>query len=250
MSILKHSNNSKSILKHLIQNRKNQFEPEMYPLSSRPFGKSWEEWAALWCNWLLSIPKPISPALDTTGANCFHNQNNQNVWYLAGSFYNEKTIVRKCKIPKDRSIFFAILNKEDSFAEDLDLSTKEQLKDRAKRSMDKVIHLEASVNEIQLKNVYDYRIQSVYFDLIFPTDPVYDVKPGLTCSVVDGYFVFLKPFPPGNHKIHFAGELLISDDKVKKQLTRDSVYRPYWNKIKDSQRFKLDIAYDVDIDYR
>ena len=194
MPILKHSNNSKSILKHLIQNRKNQFEPEMYPLSSKPFGKSWEEWAALWCNWLLSIPKSINPALDTTGANCFHNQNNQNVWYLAGSFYNEKTIVRKCKLPKDRSIFFAILDKEDSFAEDLDLSTREQLKDRAKRSMDKVIHLEASVNEIQLKNVYDYRIQSIYFDLIFPTDPVYDVKPGLTCSVVDGYFVFLKPF--------------------------------------------------------
>jgi hypothetical protein len=248
MSILKHSNISKSILKRLIQNRKNQFEPEMYPLNSKPFGKSWEEWAALWCNWLLSIPKPINPALDTTGANCFYNQNNQNVWYLAGSFYNEKTIVRKCKIPKDRSIFFAILDKEDSFAEDLDLSTKEQLKDRAKRSMDKVIHLEASVNEIQLKNVYDYRIQSIYFDLIFPTDPVYDVKPGITCSVVDGYFVFLKPLPPGNHKIHFAGDLLISDDKVKDQLTMDSVFLPYWDKIKDSQHFKLDIVYDVNID--
>lgn len=248
MSILKHSNNSKSILKHLIQNRKNQFEPEMYPLRSKPFGKSWEEWAALWCNWLLSIPKPINPALDTSGANCFHNQNHQNVWYLAGSFYNEKTIVRKCKIPKDRSIFFAILDKEDSFAEDLDLSTREQLKDRAKRSMDKVIHLEASVDGIQLKNLYDYRIQSTYFDLFFPKDPVYDVKSGLTCSVVNGYFVFLKPFSPGNHKIHFAGELLISDDKVKDQLTTDPVFLPFHNKIKESQCFKLDVTYNVVID--
>lgn len=217
----------------------------MYPLNSEPLGKPWEEWAALWCNWLLSIPKQVNPALDVTGANSFHNQDNPNVWYLAGSFYNEKTIVRKCKIPKDRSIFFAILDKEDSFAEDLDLTTKEQLKDRAKRSMDKVKHLEASVDGIQLKDLYDYRIQSRYFDLIFPNDPVYDVKPGLTCSIVNGYFVFLKPLPAGKHKIHFEGELLITEDKVKDQLTRDRVFLPYWSKIKDSQSFKLDIRYDV-----
>jgi hypothetical protein len=232
----------------LIKDSKIEFEPEMYPLNSKPFGKSWEEWAALWCNWLLSIPRKINPALDTTGANCFHNQDNPNVWYLAGSFYNEKTIVRKCKIPKGRSIFFAILDKEDSFAEDSDLSTKEQLKERAKRSMDQVKYLEASVDGIQLKNLYDYRIQSTYYDLIFPTDPVYDVKPGLTCSIVNGYFVFLKPLPPGDHEIHFAGELLISVDKVKEQLTTDTVYLPYWDKIKDSQCFKLDITYNVIID--
>ena len=232
----------------MIKDSKNEFEPEMYLLNSKPFGKTWEEWAALWCNWLLSIPKQINPALDTTGANCFRNQSNPNVWYLAGSFYNENTIVRKCKIPKGRSIFFAILDKEDSFAEDLDLCTKEQLKDRAKRSMDQVKHLEASVDGIQLNNLYDYRIQSTYFDLFFPTEPVYDVKSGLTCSVVNGYFVFLKPLPAGNHEIHFAGELLISDDKVKDQLTTDPVFLPFRNKIKDSECFKLDITYNVNID--
>jgi hypothetical protein len=42
---------------------------------------------------------------------------------------------------------------------------------------------------------------------------------GKKCKILN--FVFPKPLPPANHEIHFADELLISDDKVRDQLTTD-----------------------------
>jgi hypothetical protein len=60
--------------------------PMVFPIDSKPYGLSYDQWAVNWWKWFVSIPASVSPASDPTGANCAQNQNDANVWYLAGTF--------------------------------------------------------------------------------------------------------------------------------------------------------------------
>ena len=46
---------------------------------------------------------------------------------------------------------------------------------------------------------------SKIFNLFFPQDNVYGVKTGETKSVCDGFWIFIKPLPPGRYFIYFRG---------------------------------------------
>jgi hypothetical protein len=224
-------------------------ESLLYSRESKPFGKSWEEWAALWCKWLLSLPKDVNPSLDETGENCSQNQQNPNVWFLAGSFGNLAPVIRFCSMPKRMAILFPILEKEDSFAEDIDLKTETELRFRAKKFMDRVRKLQLVIDGIKLQGLYKYRLQSSVFDLNFPTNCVYDVQPGFTRAVCDGYWVFLRPLSKGQHEIHFSGEVaMISDDTVTDQFRNDPLYAHIKEHIDRNVSFVLDITYHITIE--
>ena len=220
----------------------------MYPRNYQPFGKSWEKWAAIWCNWLLTIPKDKNPALDETGKNAGQNQRNENVWFLAGTFGNNISITRSCTVPRSKAIFFPIAEKEDSFAEDLDILNEEELASRARTSMDRLIYLQLTVDGKKLLNLKDYRVHSEFFDLKFPENNVYDVKPGATLSVCDGYWAFLKPLPIGRHEICFSAEIFLpKDDIVTLQIKNRSIYSSMVEKIDKSSRFGIEVSYDLAI---
>src|SRR6266496_2548805 len=85
-----------------------------------PSSKTYAQWCAEWCEWLLSIPKGNNPVFDDTGQNSAHNQKG-SVWFLAGTTGGHAH--RKCIIPAGMGILFPIVEKECSFAEDKDLKT-------------------------------------------------------------------------------------------------------------------------------
>jgi len=218
----------------------------LFPRESKPFGRSWEEWAASWCKWLLQLPKGINPSLDDTGENCCKKQEDVNVWFLAGSFGNVAPIKRYCKIPKHRSILFPILEKEDSFAEDVDLNYESELRLRAKQFMDRVKNLELIVDGTKVQRLYEYRVQSPIFDLNFPVNCVYDIEPGLTKAVCDGYWVFLRPLSVGEHVIQFSGEVaMIRNDTVTNQFKNDPLYAHLKENIDRNASFVLEIIYQI-----
>jgi hypothetical protein len=220
----------------------------LYSRTESPLGKTWEEWAAIWCNWLLSIPKHEHPNFDLTGHNCYKNQQYDGVWFLGGTFGNIEPIHRHCKIPGGRSILFSILEKEDSFAEDTDLINESQLRDRASNFIDNVINIEASIDNLQIKNLHEYRVRSEYFHLTFPEDPVYDVEPGVTRAVSDGYWIFTKALTIGKHEIHFKAKVdLRSDDEVVKQMKNDTTYLPIKDHIEEHNVFELNVNYHITI---
>ena len=75
-----------------------------YERNLHPFGKTWEKWATLWCNWMFSIPKKENPSLDETGKYCSINQNDENVWFLTGTFGNIVTVKRRCTLPVGKGL--------------------------------------------------------------------------------------------------------------------------------------------------
>lgn len=221
--------------------------PYLFERKERPFGESWERWAARWCNWMLSIPKRNNPSMDLTGRHCSIDQNDQNVWFLTGSFGNMDLVRRKCTIPSRRSIFFPILEKEDSFSEDNDLNKESELTKRCVEAMNRVICLEARIDGEVVKHLEEYRALSEVFDLTFPEDNVYGVRPGITRSVCDGYWLFLKPLRSGQHQIDFKGETLLTDHIVTEQLKVDDAYRQIWEHISNKRTFRLQVTYDLTI---
>jgi hypothetical protein len=223
-------------------------EELMYSRSHEPFGRSWEEWAALWCQWLLSLPREINPAVDDTGNYSSQNQTYTGVWFLAGTFGNNIPVKRRCKVPKFKAIFFPILEKEDSFTEDIDLRKPEELAMRAKNSMDRLIYLDASLDGKRLPNLKDYRVRSHFFDLMFPENNVYDVTPGLTRSVCEGYWVFLKPLPVGTHEIHFTGAVYLPNhDIVTDQMKSYPIYRSIIGDKDNDLTFNVNVTYQIEI---
>ena len=65
--------------------------------------------------------------------------------------------------------------------------------------------------ERKIDQLDSYRVQSEVFNLTFPEDNVYDVRPGLTRSVCDGYWLFIKPLQIGKHHIYFKGETSLEE---------------------------------------
>jgi hypothetical protein len=221
--------------------------PLLYELHEHPFGKSWQEWAASWCRWMLSIPKKKNPSLDRTGKYCSINQDDHNVWFLTGSFGNVGPIKRKCIIPSGKAIFFPVLVKEDSLAEDSDLKTEADLIKRCEQATNRLINIEASIDDQRMEHLGNYRVRSEVFDLMVPKDNVYNVRPGLTRSVCDGYWLFIKPLQAGIHSIFFKGETSLEEPYTINQLKGNAIHSPIWKNMDKNSTFKLEVSYDLTI---
>jgi hypothetical protein len=68
--------------------------------------------------------------------------------------------------------------------------------------------MSAAVDGAQLRNLENYRVESQLFDLTLPENNVFPAPPGKTKAVSDGFWVFLKPLPVGNHEIDFSGSTI------------------------------------------
>ena len=219
----------------------------LYELHEYPFGKSWQEWAASWCRWMLSIPKKKNPSFDRTGKYCSINQDNHNVWFLTGTFGNVGPIKRKCIIPSGKAIFFPVLVKEDSLAEDSDIKSEADLIKRCEQATDRLINIEASIDDQRMEHLENYRVRSKVFDLIFPKENVYNVRPGLTRSVCDGYWLFIKPLQAGIHSIFFKGETSLEEPYTINQLKGNAIHSPIWKNMDKNSTFKLEVSYNLTI---
>jgi hypothetical protein len=127
------------------------------------------------------------------------------VWFLVGSGGGE--VVRTCTIPKDKGIFFPILNVECSYAEDSSAKTEQDLRNCTREDQNKVTSLRLSIDGVNIQNLTKYRSDSPLFNFTTPENGLFDLKSASTQGVSDGYFVMLKPLPVGSHKLIFSGVL-------------------------------------------
>jgi hypothetical protein len=209
---------------------------EIFAIDSTPFDKTYEEWTTKWFQWLLSIPKDVNPATDQTGGNHAQNQAGE-VWFLAGTTGGFAR--RACTIPSGRAIIFPVIAKECSFAEDSDLKTEEELIGRAREVMDHLNLIQVTIDTIHLDGIKNFRVSSKScFDILYPENNIYGLKPGHTRSAYDGYWVFIRFLSVGYHQIHFRGEITFPEDSILVELARR------YNKIQDNS-FRTEVIYDL-----
>ena len=183
------------------------YEISFFTPDSKPYGETYGHWTVKWWQWFLSTPKSINPIVDGTGEHAYVNQPSKDVWFLAGKLADEDRNLpnRFCRIQTGRSILFPVINCEANPLEYPELRTDQDLIERVKTDEDTIINKECSVNA---KRIPAQRVKAdpPVFELTINEDNAINVKGGgSTYASADGYWVFLKPLPIGEHIISFQG---------------------------------------------
>jgi hypothetical protein len=175
---------------------------QVYPPNSKPYGLSYGDWTATWWKWAFSIPKAEDPFSAANSGSCAQKQSGP-VWFLVGTTGGSAD--RNCTIPFGKAILTPIINNECSRTEYPNLKTATDLANCASSPMDHVISKVETVDGVQIQNLNDYRIRSSLFNMTTAGNNIFDVTPGPTQAVSDGYWTILSPLSLGTHVIKFSG---------------------------------------------
>jgi hypothetical protein len=157
-----------------------------------------------WWQWFAAIPAKTNPGSDKTGENAGINQVEPNVWFLAGTI-GGNTVARKCLIPKERAILFPVINYEMNTFERPELKTELQLLKHVTQDQDDIVNLDAVVDGQRIP-IFRVRSDPTFFYITAPEDNAMEIPFGATAyATADGFWVFLKPLPSGEHTIYFFG---------------------------------------------
>ncbi len=179
--------------------------PEMYHLSEKPLGRSWQDWTTLWWRWFLTTPKEIHPTKNCSEERSVKQQDEQ-VFFLAGT--TGGSVERSVMILPGKGILFPVINFVTSFKEDSSLKTETEMMSNVRSNIDDIAKKEVSIDGISIPISEDHRVQSLPFDFSFPINNIYGVKAGPTRGAGDGYWVFLRSLPEGKHIIRTFGSCL------------------------------------------
>jgi hypothetical protein len=173
---------------------------------------------ALWWEWVFSIPAPVNPTLDTTGANCMVGQRDF-VWFLAG-VNGGGSVTRACSVPADRTLFFPVINSffinTPNCGQGGQNLTVKFMRTLVKPLIDAAQQVSVTVDGNDVKKTLLRRVQSDPFVAALPADNIFGpdaCAPGVPLpagiyspSVDDGLYVTVPPLNPGPHTIHFQAQ--------------------------------------------
>jgi hypothetical protein len=191
--------------------------PSAFPLDASPNGNTYGEWSARWWQWLLAIPTPKNPNLDSTGENCGEGQTGP-VWFLAGAFVGGFPFTRSCTVPAGKALLLPLNNTLfGAGAFDCTPTVPDVLCDLnvVRRAAADQVDFSGRVDAVKLevdgfpiRNLNDFRVQSPVMSLTYPPDNVVSFLFGVpvpggtyTPNVSDGYFLIFAPLPRGQHTI-------------------------------------------------
>lgn len=153
-----------------------------------------------WWQWAFSMPDSESSIVDTDGTFCGTGQSGA-VWYLAGGYGSAK-IERSCAIPAGRHLFFPIINlvQMEYPATEADCAG---IRDQASRNNDTFVYLKVFLDGAALERPERFRIASESCFDPYARTPVIAGAPQNALAATDGYWIMLRPLPPGPHRLEF-----------------------------------------------
>ena len=163
-------------------------------------GQPLTSYANEWWKWAYSMPQAHSPVRDTDGSRCAVNQQGP-VWYLAGGFGTSK-IHRTCTVPGDRHIFFPVINMI-YYAPPGATMTCADARRRAAQNNNDFVYIRVFLDGEELEGADRFRLASTEcFDLLERVPERFGA-PVVAPSATDGFWIMLKPLPPGPHRLEF-----------------------------------------------
>jgi hypothetical protein len=177
-------------------------EISFFTADSMPYGETYGSWTVKWWQWFLLTPKSINPG---TGEYTYVNQQSNDILFLAGKLADEDRNFpnRFCTVSTKTSILFPVINCAATQSEYPKLEPQDLI-GHVKRDEDTIIKKECFVNG---KRIPAQRVKSdpLIFKLRINEDNAFNVKGGGSTASADGYWVFLKPLPIGEHIMSFQG---------------------------------------------
>lgn len=91
------------------------------------------------------------------------------------------------------------------------LLTEDDLAKMASEANERVKSAYVEIDGLRLPNINEFRIRSHPFDLYFHENNIFGVRPGVTRSVSDGYWIIMDSLTRGIHQLRFGGEAYVMD---------------------------------------
>jgi hypothetical protein len=205
--------------------------------SEAPLGRSWETCIESWCKWYYAVWREPSTREDKTYDNWIEDKENPELCYLTKTIIkkNENKIRCEITIPKGRVLFLPLINNLISFYDYPNLESENDLRLFAKSDLDKKIIAFLSINDHEIKNIQQYRVQSNLFNITLPeiNDPSQKIK---TQAIADGYWIFLHSLQSGANKIYFKLETSLCESPLEENA--DSP---------EKDRFVTEVLYNLNI---
>jgi hypothetical protein len=228
-------------------------QPEIAPIQSHPYGQTYNEWASRWWRVALETPASVNPLADETGANCDQGDMG-NVCFLFGGIGTDP-IVRECKIPADRALFFPIINQfSGAFLNDpAGQRTEEFLRAQVACIEDAAATLRFEIDGAELTGLDHFFEESMATNAPppvplnrfgeslerpplcllsrLPDDNVFgggpDVVPLLRLdpAVDAGFYLFLFPLPRGRHELHWQASSATCQPEARPDITYHLIVR-------------------------
>jgi hypothetical protein len=184
-------------------------------------GSTYGEWTARWWKWAVSIPDSNN-LFEATKTNIDLSQNQtESVFFLPG-VYGANAPIRRVKVSPGKFIMPTIINFMASDQEFPALGTERDLREAAAFRIDTATNLDAKVDDVEIRDIAQYRFQSpaFYFTVkkdnalyLFPSTqkPVSSTileKTGpLYRAVADGMYFIMGPIRAGEKvKIQWSAQ--------------------------------------------
>lgn len=183
---------------------------------SNPYGSSYGDWSAKWWQYVFDLPTANHPMNDTTGQYCAVAQAGP-VFFLMGTVNGASVNRTQCVVPAGKALFLPVVNAICALPEDDPQKPHNRYQAMIKSCSDlidlvKKDSLKVTVDGLPIEGVDDFRAPSPIFSYVGKANLFggwYEGEHDYAFS--DGYWVMLKPLPPGTHAIHFEGVLDYAD---------------------------------------
>lgn len=153
------------------------------------------QWTTRWWQWVARFPdRNQAPYLDPDGRHCALYQDAGPVWFLAGTNGNFD-VVRTCAVPADRHLFVPLINWIVSSAGPGTTAPCAAKKAEAAKRADHVLSGLVLLNGRPIGQFKRMRVASGGCFSAFRNNPP---------AATDGYWLMLKPLPPGKHQLAIA----------------------------------------------
>ncbi|HEV8695279.1 MAG TPA: hypothetical protein VGQ93_14010 [Lysobacter sp.] len=169
-------------------------ESHWIPADNAVEGISQAQWSARWWQWVGRFPNVNEvPIRDPDGQRCAQHQEDGPVWFLAGTDGNFDA-VRNCTIPAGKHLFVPLINwLATRGLQEIPMSCAEKKAEAAKVAD----HVLSGLVLLDGRPVGELKRMRVASDSCFD---IRNSPPGAT----DGYWLMLKPLPPGKHQLAIA----------------------------------------------
>lgn len=166
----------------------------VYPKDSTPYGIPYKDWIVRWWQWNVGIPTSQHPRDNYTAEKCTVNQNG-SAWFIPDILTGKEE--RTCTIPEGKAILVPLITGE------CDTSDSQSQSDadiqQCSTAGDEYGAISATLDGQKIENLNSYRTATDFFNITYVKDNIFDVPAGTYRGIADGFFVFLKPLPVGNH---------------------------------------------------
>ena len=183
-------------------------------------GQPLTSYADRWWQWAYAMPQSESPIVDEVGTFCHVGQSGP-VWFLAGGYGSSK-IHRSCTIPAGRHLFFPVIN----FVQMLYPATQDDcpwMQAEAARNNDAYVYLKVFLDGEAVEEPERFRLASTAcFDPFARTPPKAGAPPD-ALAATDGYWIMLRPLPPGPHHLEFRA-LYTNPDEAYGDMVQNIAY--------------------------